>query len=352
MPSSSAWISGRPSYSLTTVRQLVFHGPRKLSVEEAELPAPGPGEVRVAVHAVGICGSDVHGYSGVNRRRTPGMVMGHEAVGTIETLGEGVDGFQTGDPVAINPVVSCGTCEFCRAGLENVCPSRKLYGCIAELPGAYADSVIVRAENCVFFHGPVPLEWGALVEPLAVGARGALQGDVGPGDEVLVVGGGAIGIGAALGSRRRGADRVVLSEPQEHRRGIAERLGFETIDPVAEQVPQAAFPVTVECVGHSATLASALTAARVRGTTVFVGLAEETIELPATPLMVGERVLVGSAAYTSADFRDTTEWVASGQTDLTPLIESRVGLDGLPAAFEGYADGSIHALKTLLQLEA
>jgi 2-desacetyl-2-hydroxyethyl bacteriochlorophyllide A dehydrogenase len=336
---------------LTTVRQLVFHGPRKLSVEEAELPIPGSGEVRVAVHSVGVCGSDVHGYAGVNARRTPGMVMGHEAVGTIEALGEGVDGFLPGDPVAVNPIVSCGECEQCRAGLENVCAGRRLYGCIADLPGAYADSFVVRAANCVFFHGPVPLEWGALVEPLAVGARGALQGGVGPGDEVLVVGGGPIGIGAALGARRRGADRVVVSEPLEHRRALAERLGFETVDPIAEEIPQDAFPVAIECVGHSATLAAALRAVRIRGTVVFVGLAEETIELPATPLMVGERVIVGSAAYTSTDFRDTAEWVASGQTDLSPVIESRVDLDALPDAFEGYAGGSIDALKTVLQHE-
>jgi len=336
---------------LTGVRQLVFHGPRKVSVEEAELPSPGPGEVRVGVRSVGVCGSDVHGYAGVNRRRTPGTVMGHEVAGVVEELGTGVDRLLPGDQVVINPIVSCGECEYCRAGLENVCPKRRIYGCIAELPGAYADSFVVRATNCVFFHGPVPLEWGALVEPLAVGTRAAKQGEVGERHEVLVVGGGPIGIGAALASRRRGAQRVVVSEPLAHRRELAAGLGFEAIDPGSEKVPRGAFSVAIECVGHSVTLASALDAVRVRGTVVFVGLAEETIELPATPLMVGERIIVGSAAYSNEDFRDTVEWVASGGTDLAPIIESRVDLDGLPAAFEGYADGSIDALKTLLQFQ-
>jgi threonine dehydrogenase-like Zn-dependent dehydrogenase len=329
------------------VRQLVFHGPRRLSVEEAEYPSPGPGEVTVAVHAVGVCGSDVHGYAGVNARRVPGMVMGHEAIGTVADVGEGVEGLSAGQPVAINPIVSCGECEFCRAGDDNVCERRRIYGCVADLPGAYAEALVVRAAHAVPFAGDAPLEWGALVEPLAVGARGARQGDVGPETDVLVVGGGPIGTGAALAARRRGAPRVVVSEPQPHRRDVAERLGFETFDPSSGESP-GRFAVAIECVGHSATLAAALAAVPPKATVVFVGLAEETVELPATPLMVGERVIVGSSAYSAGDFRDTAAWVAAAEEDLSPIIEERVDLDGLPAVFAGYADGSLHALKTVV----
>ena len=88
------------------MRQLVFHGPRRLAVEEAEPLPVGPDEVRVAVRAVGVCGSDVHGYAGVNARRVPGMVMGHEAVGAVSEVGEGIDGLQVGTVVAINPITS------------------------------------------------------------------------------------------------------------------------------------------------------------------------------------------------------------------------------------------------------
>ena len=330
----------------------MFHGPRRLSVEDAETPTPGPGEITVAVHSVGICGSDVHGYAGINSRRVPGMVMGHEAVGTVADVGEGVEGLAPGDPVAINPLIPCGECEFCRRGDDNVCESRRIYGCIAELPGAYAETFVVRAANAVPFQGEAPLEWGALVEPLSVGARGARQGEVGSDTEVLVVGGGPIGIGAALASRRRGAPRIVVSEPQSHRRLLAERLDFETFDPSAGDPLPTRFPVAIECVGHSATLAAALAAVPPKGTVVFVGLAEETVELPATPLMVGERELVGSSAYSAVDFRETAAWVARRETDLSPIIEERVGLDGLPAVFAGYADGSLHALKTVLQPNA
>jgi 2-desacetyl-2-hydroxyethyl bacteriochlorophyllide A dehydrogenase len=322
------------------VRQVVFHGPRRLSVEEAGEPRVGPGEVLVAVHSVGICGSDVHGYAGVNARRSPGMVMGHEIAGTV---------VETGKRVVVNPVLGCGDCAECAAGETNLCERRRIYGCVPGLPGAFAESFVVRAENAVPFAGPAPLEWGALVEPLAVAARGVGIGRVGPGDEVLVVGGGPIGLGAALAARRRGAGRVVVSEPLAHRRGIAERLGFETLDPTAGDPPRSAFPTAIECVGHSATLAAALAAARPRGHVVFVGLAEDTIEVPAAAIMVGERRISGSAAYTPAEFRETAEWVASGAEDLAALIELRVGLDGVPHAFEDYADRRLEAVKTLVQ---
>ena len=330
------------------MRQLVFHGPWRLSVEEGEPLPVGTDEVRVAVHSVGVCGSDVHGYSGVNARRVPGMVMGHEAVGRVVEVGADVTELAEGTPVTINPITTCGECELCRGGDENLCERRRIYGCVIDLPGAYAESVVVKAANAVPFEGPAPLEWGALVEPLSVGAHAVRLADVQPADAAFVVGGGPIGLGAALAARRRGA-RVVVSEPLEHRREVAGRLGFETIDPTTDELPER-FPIAFECVGHSVTLAAALNAVPPKGRVMFVGLAEETIDLPATSVMVGERAIKGSAAYSNADFRSTAAWIASAEADLSPLVEARVGLEELADVFEGYAHGRHHAMKTLLQI--
>ncbi len=332
------------------MRQLVFHGPWKLAVEEAEPPPLARGEVRISVHSVGVCGSDVHGYAGVNTRRQPGMVMGHEAVGTVAEVGAGVEKLAPGRRVVVDPILSCGRCGLCLEGSDNLCEDRRIYGCVPGLAGAYAETFDAPAANALPFDGPAPTEWGALVEPLSVGARAARVGSIGVGEEVFVVGGGPIGVAAALAARRRGAARVVISEPLAHRREVAERLGLETADPRSKELPRSAFPVAVDCVGHSETLAAALRSIRPRGRVVFVGLAEETIGLPTAPLMVGERSITGSSAYAAEDFRLTAEWVASGQDDLAPLIESRVDLDGLPSVFEGYARGTLDAMKTLLQL--
>src|SRR5919201_2191821 len=138
------------------MRQLVFYGPRRLAVEDAEPLPVGPGEVRVAVRAVGVCGSDVHGYAGVNARRVPGMVMGHEAVGTVAEVGERVEGVEPGTVVAINPITSCGECELCLDGFENLCERRRIYGCVPDLPGAYAETIVVKTANTIPFDGPAP----------------------------------------------------------------------------------------------------------------------------------------------------------------------------------------------------
>jgi threonine dehydrogenase-like Zn-dependent dehydrogenase len=330
------------------VRRLVFHGPHALSVEDAA-PAPlGPGEVRVAPAAVGICGSDVHGYVGANQRRVPGMVMGHEAAGTVVEVGPGVEGLAVGDRVAINPAVTCGECDFCRSGLDHRCEHRRLIGCVLELPGAFAESVVVPAANAVPFPGTAPLEWGALVEPFAVGDHGVgrLEGPLPHG--VLVLGGGPIGLGAALGARRRGIERVVVSEPVAHRRAIAEALGLATYDPTSDPEPEP-FSAAAECVALPATLEAALALTRPGGEVAFVGLGEPVLPLPVERLVVGERALKGSFNYSREDFADTARWVASGEVDLAPVIEARVDLDGLVTAFRAYADGTTAAMKTLYE---
>jgi threonine dehydrogenase-like Zn-dependent dehydrogenase len=332
---------------LTPVRQLVFGGPWQLSVEEGEARTLDPGELRVRVHSVGVCGSDVHGYAGINKRRVPGMVMGHETVGVVDELAPGVDGPAPGTPVAINPIVGCGECELCRGGDENLCERRRLYGCAIELPGAYAETFVALAANAVALDGPAPVEWGALAEPLSVGEHAARTGGVAAGEEVLVVGGGTIGLGAAIAARRRGA-RPTISEPLAHRREVAAALGIDALEPRGLEGRR--FDRAVECVGHSATLTAALTSVPPRGRVVFVGLAEETIELPATPLMVGERVIQGSSTYTTGDFAEVVRWVAAGEVDLAPVIEARVGLDELPDVFRSYAEGRNDAMKTVLQL--
>ncbi len=327
------------------MRQLKFDGPYELRVEEAE-PAPlAPGEARVRLHAVGVCGSDVHGYTGTSDRRVPGMVMGHEAAGTVAELGPEVAGLQVGDPVALNPAVTCGECAFCTSGRDNLCEERRLYGCVLALPGAFADSIAVRAENLVVLEGPAPLEWGALVEPFAVGDHGARLLGPAPG-AVVVVGGGPIGLGAALAARRHGAERVVVSEPMAHRRAIAEELGLETTDPTAGRAP-GGFAAAIECVAAPATLRAALGAIVPGGTVVLVGLGAPEIPLPVGSVVVGEKSLRGSFNYTRESFADVARWVMSGEVDLSPVIESRVALEGLVEVFAEYGDGSRLDMKTL-----
>jgi threonine dehydrogenase-like Zn-dependent dehydrogenase len=339
-----------------TVRQLSYRGGGNLAVEDVPAPALRSGEVRVRVHSVGLCKSDIYGYSGVNDRRDvvlgegDVLVMGHEAAGYIEELGPDTDGPPVGTPVAVNPIFGCGECELCRAGDENLCDRRTVHGCTPAAPGAYAETIAVPRRNVSPLADGTPIEWGALVEPLTVGAHGVRLADLDPGDDVLVVGGGIIGIGAALAAGRQVGDQVLVLEPLAQRRALCEQLGLRAAAP--DDVfgsPEATFDVAIECVARAETFAGAVSAVRPTGMVVLVGIFEDFIPLPVSTVVWRETQIVGSYGYSHADFDDVADWVGRGEVDLAPIIERRVGFDGVIEAFEAYADGSLDAVRTLLQ---
>ncbi|WP_166356168.1 zinc-dependent alcohol dehydrogenase [Phytoactinopolyspora limicola] len=147
------------------MRALVFNGAWDLAVTEIPEPAPGEGEVLIRVIATGICGSDIHGYTGKNGRRFPGQIMGHETVGRIETLGPGVptsSGLHPGTLVTVNPVIGCSTCPACTGGQEQRCADRQVIGVTPEIQSAFADLFTAPATNVVALPDSIRAEIGAL----------------------------------------------------------------------------------------------------------------------------------------------------------------------------------------------
>src|SRR5271154_7046147 len=127
------------------MRIIQFNGPWSMSLESLPEPKPSSGEILVRSEAIGICGSDVHGYTGESGRRKPGMVMGHEVAGTVAATGSGVDTLKVGQRVAIFPLVGCGKCAFCRSGSEQVCPDKRMLGVNGGKWGAMADYFVCSA---------------------------------------------------------------------------------------------------------------------------------------------------------------------------------------------------------------
>src|SRR5689334_12773253 len=127
------------------MRALVYEGPWQTPLRQVEAPVPGPGELVISVQAVGVCGSDVHGYKRTTGRRKPPIIMGHEFSGAVSQLGEGVTRFQVGDRVVAQPLASCGHCFNCRRGLPNICVTRSGLG--VNLNGAFAERVKVREDT-------------------------------------------------------------------------------------------------------------------------------------------------------------------------------------------------------------
>lgn len=341
------------------MRALVYHGPGDIGVEDRPDPQPRPGEVVLRIGATGICGSDLHGYTGENKRRHPGQIMGHETVGRIAAVGPGVSGgdLRLGRVATVNPVIGCGECAQCAAGTEQLCAWRRVIGVNKEIDSAFAELMTVPAGNVVVLPDSVPEEYGALVEPLTVGYHAAMVGGVRPEDAVLVIGGGPIGQAAALAARRLGARSVAVSEPNQARRALVGKLGFTAVDPragnLADQVkPSLGGPATavIDAVGTSRTLSDGLTASALGARVVLVGMGAREITLPAFEISTFERSILGSFTYPSREFRETAEWVASGPEGLEHLIDDRVGLDAAADAFARLASGDLDASKILVLL--
>jgi len=333
----------------------VLRGNYDIAVEERPDPRPGSGEVVVEVIATGICGSDFHGYSGENGRRHPGQVMGHETVGRIGELGAGVTGVVPGQLVTVNPVMGCNDCSACASGQHQWCSRRVVLGVAPEISAAFADRVAVPAANLVALPEEMPAELGALVEPLSVGYHAVRRGGATAQDRVLVIGGGPIGQACLLAARRMGVENLALSDVSESRRKLCGRLGAQVIDPSSVDLARAVDatlggPATlvVDAVGVSRTVSDALAASALGSRIVLVGMGSPQLDLAAYAVSTGERSLVGSFAYSAAEFTETAAWVSPVPDGVESLIDGRVGWEGAPQSFDDLARGRSSASKILV----
>jgi threonine dehydrogenase-like Zn-dependent dehydrogenase len=344
------------------MRVLVLEDWWKLVVAERPDPVPVGRQVLLEIHATGICGSDIHGFTGETGRRQLGQVMGHETVGRVLALGDGVGpefGLEVGAVATVNPVVSCGTCEQCNAGAEQACPGRSVIGVDPAVSSAFAEKMLAPAENVVPLPDTMPIDYGALIEPLAVGYHAIHRGRIGPGDRVLVIGGGPIGQACVLAANRNGAGRVVVSEPNAARRRLNEALGAVTLDVItAGEIPAVAEAlggpptVVVDAVGSSASVDSAFSAASPGSVIVLVGMGEADLAVRAYEVSTKERSIVGSFCYSREEFKATADWVGTAPDELGLLIEGRVDLPGTGDIFADLARGANPASKILVLPQA
>lgn len=336
------------------MRALVLQGPNELAVEQRPRPLRSDDDVLIDVIATGICGSDLHGYTGKNGRRFAGQVMGHETVGRVVERGKSASeaGFQIDDLVALNPVLKCGVCDVCLAPpSDRLCPRRRVIGVDPAIVSAFAEQMAVPHGNLVLLPPGMrdPLV-GALVEPLAVGYRAARRGGAGPGEKVVVIGAGPIGQAAALGARRLGAE-VIVKEIAVSRAEKARSLGFPLDSDGAILAGWGGADVVIDAVGIDATLRDALTASRPGGRVVLVGMGAPEVSLDAYRISTEEREIIGSFCYSDKEFRATAAWAADNEVMLSDLIDEIVPLDEAAVAFSNLAQGRSEASKILVTFE-
>lgn len=330
--------------------------------EVTELPDPvvASGEVLIEIVATGICGSDIHGFTGDNGRRVPGQVMGHESVGRVLALGPGTDfsELQIGQVVTFNPVLVSPEDAVTYRGREQHSPTKKVIGVTPEIVAAFATLVAVPATNVIALPSTMPVEYGALVEPLAVAVHAVRRAQVTADSRVFVAGGGPIGQSIVLALQMEGVTNIMVSEMSHSRRELITTLGAVAIDPAAgavgEQV-RAGFSrladVSLDAVGVSSTLADSLSSTLFGGTVVLVGMGAKELSVDAFRVSTEERSVVGSFTYSAGDFADAAAWVGSAPSTLAALISRQVPLAEANEAFLALAANDGTAGKVLVRLD-
>ncbi len=252
-------------------------------LDQKPIPDPGPGEIQVAVKAIGICGSDLHYFSegGIGDARCVyPMVLGHEPAGVVAKIGTGVTGWSKGDSAVLEPAIYCYHCEFCMTGHHNVCNHLRFLSTPGD-PGFFRELVNLPAHNLLALPRNLSLSEGTLVEPFSIILHSMQFAAVKPGETALVFGAGPIGLLTIAGLKLAGASRVWSVEPVAHRRELALMMGADAaidptqVDPVKQilsETGQRGVDVTLDCATKQDTITQSLLATRNAGRVVITGI--------------------------------------------------------------------------------
>jgi (R,R)-butanediol dehydrogenase/meso-butanediol dehydrogenase/diacetyl reductase len=324
-----------------------------LRVDDLERPEPAEDEVLLRVAACGICGSDLHiTEDPVTFGVGHGTVLGHEFAGEVVGVGRGVNGLRSGDRVAVAPMWGCGHCDSCRRGEPAWCAEMRLIG------GGYAEFAAVAARQCRALPDDLPMQEGALAEPVAVGLHAVMRSGMKPGDRVLVLGAGPIGLVVAFWARRLGARHVVvadLTRHQEQRAASMGATGFALSGPGLDAEVQAmtgARPdIVFECVGKKGLIDFACRLVRVHGTVVGVGLCVGGDEWDPFAALSKEIQIIFAVFFTMAEFETAIEALGPGRFSPRALITDRIGFGRVPDVFEALRRRTTQC-KVLIQADA
>lgn len=329
-----------------------------LAIDLPELRPPGPGEALLRVRRVGICGTDYAGYLGKMPFYSYPRIPGHELGVEVLAVGAGVARVQRGDVCSVEPYLNCQRCYACRRGLTNCCESNQTLGVMCD--GGLCEQIILPARK---LHGSrqLDLDQLALVETLAIGCHAVDRGGVKPGDNVLVIGAGPIGLAASEFVKVAGATCIVMDVNEARLAFCRERLKVpQTIVARADGSEMATLTemtagqladVVIDATGNPQSMSRALTYCTFGGTLVYVGIAQQEISfLQAPTLHRRELTVKGSRNAPSRDFARIIRLIEEGTIDTAPWITHRANFDDMIAQFPTWlkpATGVIKAVVTL-----
>ncbi|MGE0875303.1 MAG: alcohol dehydrogenase catalytic domain-containing protein [Burkholderiales bacterium] len=329
------------------MKALVYTAPNEVTYRDEPEPQFGDGDVLIEVDAVGICGSDMHAYHGHDPRRKPPLILGHELCGRV------IQGPGAGRRVTVNPLITCGYCEYCVQGRDNLCANRTMIGMTRA--GGFAERVSTAARAVIDIPQDMDTRAAALTEPAATAVHAvnvAMKALVRPLPEcrVLVLGGGAIGMLTALLLAGYGVRHVHVAETNALRRAaVAKASGAAVYDPTAPGGPAPnSVDLVIDAVGAKATRNAALEAVKPGGVVVHVGLADWASEIDMRKLTLAEITLIGTYTYATADLRAAAAALHEGAFGALDWVEERSLAEGA-RAFDDLHHGRVAAAKIVLR---
>lgn len=329
---------------------------RSIGIIEIPDPTPGPDEVRIRVSRAGICGSDLHALN--NPRYPSGVVMGHEVSGVIEHLGPDVPGWGIGQRVALYHGTPCGHCSTCRAGHSHICRNHldTALG-LGTVQGGMAEMIVVHHSLLHALPDDVSDEAGSVAEPLAIAIHGVVKGQVDPDAGVVVLGAGPIGAMVACALRARGAEKIVVVDPNPLRRDALRTMGFAAVDldDVGSSVRQqlSGRPrVVFECSGHPTAAGLAVSLADSAGRIVLQGVPLEPVALSQFAVVQKELTIVGAASCTPDELDEALEHIRAGRIPVDHLVSAVAPLSDAGRYFADLSHGDGRHLKVQLDPSA
>ena len=320
------------------MKSAVFYGKNDLKVEDEPMPEVGVNDVLIQVKACGICGTDVHIYEGDKGAAdvTPPTILGHEFSGVIAKVGENVSKFKEGDRVCIDPNCYCGGCDYCHNGLAHFCENMIGYG--TTVNGGFAEYCAVDQRQVYRLGDNTTFEQGAMTEPVACCLHGIDMCNITPGAQVVVIGGGMIGLLMMQLSKLAGASKVALIEPVAGKREVAKQLGADvTIDPFNEDCKAKLeengmnwINTVIECAGLPSTMEQAISLAGNKATVMMFGLTKPDAEIKVKPFEIFQKELILTASFINPYTQQRAlKLIDSGRLDVSSMVKDTIPLNEL-----------------------
>ena len=315
----------------------------KLEVGEAPMPKIGADDVLIKVRSVGICGSDLHYYreGGIGDFKVEfPFILGHEAAGIVEEVGENVTSLKKGDRVCMEPGVPCMKCEECLSGHYNLCRDVRFWA-TPPYDGVLSEYVAHPAAFTFKIPDNMSFTEGALVEPLAIGLHACNMGGVKLGQTVAILGAGCIGLVTLLAAKAYGATQIIVGDVLEKRLNKARELGAVAINTAEEDFAAKVMELTggrgadvcIDCAGFSATVDSCLSSAKPAGTVIIVGLGQDRVDGFNTGIMSTKELTVKSIFRYRNLFPTAINAIAGGRIDVGTIVSHRFSFDDTINAF-------------------